>query len=99
MKDESEETEKDVEQSLCKMIKKYGGTAYKFTSPARRSVPDRLCIMPKDKHFFVEVKRPGKTRTKLQKIECKRLTDLDHKVYVVHSRREVNQLQLFLFYK
>lgn len=38
--------EKSVEGYLCREVKKLGGTAEKFTSPGRRSVPDRLVLMP-----------------------------------------------------
>jgi hypothetical protein len=37
-------TETDVERAFCARVKTNGGTAYKFTSPARRSVPDRLVL-------------------------------------------------------
>lgn len=37
--------EKKVEEHLCKRVKELGGIAYKFTSPQRRSVPDRLVLL------------------------------------------------------
>lgn len=37
--------EKKVEEHLCKKVKEAGGIAYKFTSPQRRSVPDRLVLL------------------------------------------------------
>lgn len=37
--------EKKVEEHLCKRVKEAGGIAYKFTSPQRRSVPDRLVLL------------------------------------------------------
>lgn len=37
--------EKKVEEHLCKKVKEFGGIAYKFTSPQRRSVPDRLVLL------------------------------------------------------
>lgn len=37
--------EKKVEEHLCKKVKKAGGIAFKFTSPQRRSVPDRLVLL------------------------------------------------------
>lgn len=38
--------EADVEAHLCAEVKARGGLPYKFTSPSRRSVPDRLCLFP-----------------------------------------------------
>lgn len=36
--------EKHIEAHLVKRVKEHGGIAYKFTSPQRRSVPDRLVL-------------------------------------------------------
>lgn len=38
------ERESAVEHHLCANVKARGGIAYKFTSPQRRSVPDRLVV-------------------------------------------------------
>lgn len=38
--------EKKIEEHLVQRIKAKGGIAYKFTSPQRRSVPDRLVLEP-----------------------------------------------------
>lgn len=37
--------EKKIEEHLCKRVKEAGGVAFKFTSPQRRSVPDRLVLL------------------------------------------------------
>jgi hypothetical protein len=37
--------EKQIEAYLVKRVKEAGGIAYKFTSPQRRSVPDRLVLL------------------------------------------------------
>lgn len=37
--------EKTIEAHLVKRVKERGGVAYKFTSPQRRSVPDRLVLL------------------------------------------------------
>lgn len=58
--------ERDVEKALVKRVKALGGMAEKFTSPARRSVPDRLVTMPDGQIIFVELKAPGKKPTKAQ---------------------------------
>lgn len=38
--------EKTIEAALVKRVKALGGMAEKFTSPAKRSVPDRLVTLP-----------------------------------------------------
>jgi hypothetical protein len=52
--------ERDIEKALVKRITALGGTCEKFTSPARRSVPDRIVCLPGGVVEFVELKAPGK---------------------------------------
>lgn len=58
--------EKDVEAALVRRVKALGGLCEKFTSPGRRSVPDRLVTMPGGQIIFVELKRPGGKPTEAQ---------------------------------
>lgn len=58
--------EKDVEAALVRRVKALGGLCEKFTSPGRRSVPDRLVTMPDGRMIFVELKRPGAKPTEAQ---------------------------------
>lgn len=78
--------ERDVEAWLVAETKKRGGTAYKFTSPQRRSVPDRLVLLPGGEIFFVETKAPGKKPTEGQVREHDRLRALGFRVYVMDSK-------------
>lgn len=84
--------ESAIEKYLRDEIKLIGGTAYKFTSPARRAVPDRICILPKGLVVFVECKAPGKKPTSAQEREMKRLTDKFHSVFIVDSYESVDML-------
>lgn len=84
--------EHDVEDYLCRWVELYGGLPYKFTSPGRRNVPDRLCVMPGGKVFFVECKAPGKELEPGQRREIRKLRDLGATVYVIDST--VGTLQL-----
>lgn len=84
--------ESRIETRLVRRIRELGGIAYKFTSPARRSVPDRLCILPEGVSFFVECKRPGEKPTEAQEREHSRLRALGHRVYVVDSYALVDSL-------
>lgn len=84
--------EKDVERRLCNKVAAVGGKAYKFTSPGRRSVPDRICLFPGGKIAFVEVKAPTGTLTKLQKQELRMLRILGQKAFVVYSYDDVDDL-------
>ena len=74
--------EKDIEAHLVEGIKRLGGVAYKFTSPGRRNVPDRICVLPGGSIVFVELKAPGKKPTAGQAREHQRLRDLGQQVDV-----------------
>lgn len=84
--------ESDVENKYCRLIRNSGGIAYKFTSPGRRGVPDRLIILPiPEEHqelinkyvWFVELKAPGKKPKKHQLNEIRALQKLGMRVDVV----------------
>ena len=81
--------ESQLEQKLVHHITKLGGIAYKFSSPNRRSVPDRLCVMPNGRAFFVELKAPGKAPMPLQRHEHELLRALGHTVLVIDNIGDV----------
>ena len=83
--------ERDVEAHLVARVKAAGGTAYKFTSPGRVGVPDRLVVLP-DRLFFAELKAPGKRATAGQAREHDRLRDLGQDVYVLDSAVAIDAL-------
>lgn len=77
--------ESKIEAHLVKRVKDVGGAAYKFTSPQRRSVPDRLVLMPGGRATFVECKATGQHPTDAQAREHARLWALGFPVLVVDS--------------
>lgn len=58
--------EKDVEEDNRKYAKSLGVMFEKFTSPARRSVPDRMLTFTYGLIVFIEYKAPGKKATPKQ---------------------------------
>jgi len=84
--------ERDIEAHLVEGVKRLGGVAYKFTSPGRRNVPDRICALPGGILFFVELKAPGKKPTAGQAREHRRLMDLGQLVFVCSTIAEVDEL-------
>ena len=82
--------ERDIEKALVKRVKALGGMAEKFTTPGRRSVPDRLVTLPNNRVIFVELKAPGKkpTDAQLRDHEKRRLLGAD--VRVIDSIEQVN---------
>jgi len=85
-------SEKTVESYLVGEIRKIGGKAYKFSSPARRSVPDRVCVLPLGLIIFIECKRPGQKPTKAQAKELKDLHELGHMSVWVDSHEAVDKI-------
>lgn len=82
--------ERDVEQYLVRRIKRLGGTAEKFTSPGRRSVPDRLVTLPGGRIVFVELKRPGAKPTTNQAKDHERRRAMGCEVMVLDSKEAVD---------
>lgn len=77
--------EDSIEAHLVKEVKKAGGIAYKFISPGRRSVPDRLVLLPGGKVIFVECKAPGEKPTAAQLREHEKIRALGFIVHVLDS--------------
>lgn len=73
-----------IEKKVCDYAKNtYGVKHYKFASPNRRSVPDRLLLWPGGYVLFIEFKRKGKLPTEGQKREMDRIGELEFKVLVI----------------
>ncbi|ECY1035015.1 VRR-NUC domain-containing protein [Salmonella enterica] len=75
-----------IEKHLVAEVKKAGGIAYKFVSPGRRSVPDRIVLLPGGCLVFVECKAPGKPPRADQRREHERLRALGFTVVVLDSK-------------
>lgn len=88
--------ESQVEADHMAAVKADGGHSYKFTSPARRAVPDRLDLRPVPVEHreivaryvrFTECKKPGAKPTNSQLREHEHLRSLGFQVDVVDQRK------------
>lgn len=77
--------EKQIEAKVCEYAKTKNVLAYKFTSPARAAVPDRLFIAPDGRMWFCEFKREGQKPTTAQEREHNRLRQNKVSVFVVDN--------------
>lgn len=77
--------EKDIEAKVCEYAKSKNVLAYKFTSPARAAVPDRLFIRQDGLVWFCEFKRQGQKPTEAQKREHLRLQQHKVSVFVIDN--------------
>lgn len=76
--------EKQIEAKVCDYAKTKGMMVYKFTSPARAAVPDRMFIK-NGRVFFIEFKRGGQKPTEAQEREHHRLRQQAINVFVVDN--------------
>lgn len=76
--------EKEIERAVCLYARaKHGVLTYKFTSPAHRSVPDRLLLFPNGAVLFIEFKATGKQPTGAQVREFERIRAVGQQVVVI----------------
>ena len=87
--------EKDIEKRGGDYARDHGQAEYKFTSPGRAAVPDRLHLAPIPKVLrpiiakyirFVEYKRGGQKPTVPQQREHARLREMGFTVEVIGAR-------------
>ena len=77
--------EKQIETNVCQYARDAGMLVFKFTSPSRAAVPDRLLITEKGTAWFIEFKRTGEKPTSPQIREHERLREHKVMVFVVDS--------------
>lgn len=83
--------ERDIEAYLVKRCKEIGALCDKFTSPQRRSVPDRLITFG-GRVLFVELKAAGKKPTEAQVRDHGRRREKGAEVVWLDSKEAVNAL-------
>jgi hypothetical protein len=86
------ESEKNTERYLYDQVRSLGGEAYKFVSPMRRFVLDRLCVLPQRKVWFVEVKSENEEPNEGQWREIHRLIAKGHKATWAKTKAEVDAI-------
>ena len=84
--------ERDIEAYLVTRCRNVGVLCYKWASPGRVGVPDRICVFPDGRVVFVELKAPGRKPTTRQEREIARLREYGQKVVVIDSIELVERL-------
>lgn len=87
--------ERDIEAYLVKRCKEIGALCDKFTSPQRRSVPDRL-ITFNGRVLFVELKATGKKPTEAQVRDHERRRAAGAEVVWLDSKESVEWVVIAL---
>lgn len=87
-------TESSLEKYGKKQLQNIGCLVYKFSSPAKRGVPDSIVVRPDGRVFFIEYKTPfkGGKLSKLQVIEIAKLRENNAVVMVIDAVIQVDNL-------
>jgi hypothetical protein len=83
--------EKKLERKLHTGMIFRGGQALKFSSPSFTGMPDRLCLMPGGKIWFVELKSTGKKPSPRQHVVHDWLQKLGFQVFVIDSEEKLQE--------
>ena len=84
--------EREVEAELVRRVQAAGGLAFKFTSPGRRGVPDRIVLLPGRAPEFVELKRKGQKAKPHQVREHERMRAAGAVVHLIDDTAGVDRL-------
>ncbi len=85
-------SEKYLEKKLGQEIKKRGGLSIKLLPFQISGIPDRLCLLPKGRVFFAEIKTTGEKPKKLQVYWQKKLTKLGFECYTIDNLTQINEI-------
>lgn len=92
MMNSKKNSEKFIERYLCREVESRGGLALKYSNQGAMGYPDRLCVLPGGRVFWVEVKSKGRKPDILQRIRISVLRDLGQHVYVADSVDKVLEI-------
>ena len=82
--------ERKVEEYIIGYVKSLGGLCYKFVSPGRNGVPDRIVILPPGRIYFVELKAAGQKPRPSQLAVHREMARMGVNVWVLDSRAAVD---------
>lgn len=83
--------ESQIEQHFKKKVEAHGALVWKFTSPGRAGVPDRIVILPGGRVVFAEMKAPGKKLRPLQRAVISLIRKTGCHVWVIDSLEKVDE--------
>lgn len=83
--------ENEIEGYLSKKAKKYGFLCYKFVSPGKKGVPDRI-LLAKGYTIYIETKSNTGVLSEIQKIRINEMRKQGCEVYVINNRKSIDQL-------
>lgn len=86
------ESEKTIEKILNLSVKKLGGWSIKLLPFNIAGLPDRICLFPRGRLFFAEIKTTKKEPTPIQKIIHKKLRSLGFEVHIIDKSEQIKEI-------
>lgn len=82
--------EAEIERYFVWAVERIGGKTWKFTSPGRRGVADRIACLPNGDTWFVELKTLGGKFSALQQIFAMDMIRLNQRYVCLSTIEEVD---------
>lgn len=84
--------EKEIENHFVWTVERLGGKSWKFTSPGRSGVADRIACLPDGTTWFVELKRPkGGVLAPLQAEFQSEVVWLKQRYALIHTKELIDE--------
>lgn len=83
--------EKIVENHFVWAVERIGGKTWKFTSPGRKGVADRIACLPDGATWFVELKTKGGRLSELQKMFMSDMALLKQNYACLWTKEQVDE--------
>jgi len=83
--------ERDIERYLVRRVTQLNGVAYKFVSPGRVGVADRIVLLPGGVVWFVELKTATGRLSPLQNVFAADMRRMGMNYIVIKSKEDVDQ--------
>ena len=83
--------ESEIERHFVWTVERMGGITYKFTSPGRKGVADRIACLPDGSTWFVELKTKGGRLSPLQKMFAADMAALNQKYACLWTKEQVDE--------
>jgi len=82
--------EKQIEHYFVWAVEHHGGKTWKFTSPGRKGVADRIACFPDGTTWFVELKTLGGRLSKLQMLFADDMKTLNQNYACLWTKEQID---------